>query len=420
MEEQTQEQEQVTVKAVEDNTPDPTPQERESKVLEQAVSDGQVDEKYSPKEVDGVVKIDLDKFKEQENNAIQERETKEIPVGERTGDSEKVDEEIRQQTTEEAKTVPTEEKVLEQSNGPLELITEEEETKETPVKKIEEKVIEKEEPNILPENIDKLIKFMDETSGTLEDYVELNKDISKYDNTSLLREYYNKTKPHLDSSDIDFILNKNFGYDAETDDPSDVKAKQLAFKEELFNAQNHFAKSKETYYADLKLRKQNDIAPEYKEAYDYYNKQQDLIKENEILAKDFLNKTDAVFSDDFKGFDFSVGKNKYRFKVENPLKVKDFQSDIKNFANEFIGDDGTVADAKGYHKALFAGRNADKIANHFYEQGRADSIREQAKLSKNIDMSPRVDNTSIVNSNGQKIKVVSGDDSSKLRIKWNK
>jgi hypothetical protein len=266
MEEQTQEQEQVTVKAVEDNTPAPTPQERESKVLEQAVSDGQVDEKYSPKEVDGVVKIDLDKFKEQEDNAIQERETKEIPVGERTGDSEKVDSEVRVESNKED---TTQEKEVEQSNGPLELIIEEEETKETPVKKIEEKVIEKEEPNILPENIDKLIKFMDETSGTLEDYVELNKDISKYDNTSLLREYYNKTKPHLDSGDIDFILNKNFGYDAETDDPSDIKAKQLAFKEELFNAQKHFTNSKEKYYADLKLRKQNDIAPEYKEAYDY-------------------------------------------------------------------------------------------------------------------------------------------------------
>jgi hypothetical protein len=417
MEEQTQEQEQVTVKAVEDNTPDPTPQERESKVLEQAVSDGQVDEKYSPKEVDGVVKIDLDKFKEQEDNAIQERETKEIPVGERTGDSEKVDSEIRVESNKED---TTQEKEVEQSNGPLELITEEEETKETPVTKIEEKVIEKEEPNILPENIDKLIKFMDETSGTLEDYVELNKDISKYDNTSLLREYYNKTKPHLDSSDIDFILNKNFGYDAETDDPSDVKAKQLAFKEELFNAQKHFTSSKEKYYADLKLRKQNDIAPEYKEAYDYYNKQQDLIKESETLQQDFLSKTDDVFSDDFKGFDFSVGKNKYRFKVEDKTKVKDFQSDIKNFANDYIGKDGTVADAKGYHKALFAGRNADKIANHFYEQGRADAIREQAKLSKNIDMSPRADNTSIVNTNGQKIKVVSGNDSSKLRVKWNK
>jgi len=417
MEEQTQEQEQVTVKAVEDNTPAPTPQERESKVLEQAVSDGQVDEKYSPKEVDGVVKIDLDKFKEQEDNAIQERETKEIPVGERTGDSEKVDSEIRVESNKED---TTQEKEVEQTNGPLELIIEEEETKETPVKKIEEKVIEKEEPNILPENIDKLIKFMDETNGTLEDYVELNKDISKYDNTSLLREYYNKTKPHLDSGDIDFILNKNFGYDAETDDPSDIKAKQLAFKEELFNAQKHFTNSKEKYYADLKLRKQNDIAPEYKEAYDYYNKQQDLIKESETLQKDFLSKTDDVFSDDFKGFDFSVGKNKYRFKVEDKTKVKDFQSDIKNFANEYIGKDGTVADAKGYHKALFAGRNADKIANHFYEQGRADAIREQAKLSKNIDMSPRADNTSIVNTNGQKIKVVSGNDSSKLRVKWNK
>ena len=417
MEEQTQEQEQVTVKAVEDNTPAPTPQERESKVLEQAVSDGQVDEKYSPKEVDGVVKIDLDKFKEQEDNAIQERETKEIPVGERTGDSEKVDSEVRVESNKED---TTQEKEVEQSNGPLELIIEEEETKETPVKKIEEKVIEKEEPNILPENIDKLIKFMDETSGTLEDYVELNKDISKYDNTSLLREYYNKTKPHLDSGDIDFILNKNFGYDAETDDPSDIKAKQLAFKEELFNAQKHFTNSKEKYYADLKLRKQNDIAPEYKEAYDYYNKQQDLIKESETLQKDFLSKTDDVFSDDFKGFDFSVGKNKYRIKVEDKTKVKDFQSDIKNFANEYIGKDGTVADAKGYHKALFAGRNADKIANHFYEQGRADAIREQAKLSKNIDMSPRADNTSIVNTNGQKIKVVSGNDSSKLRVKWNK
>jgi hypothetical protein len=417
MEEQTQEQEQVTVKAVEDNTPAPTPQERESKVLEQAVSDGQVDEKYSPKEVDGVVKIDLDKFKEQEDNAIQERETKEIPVGERTGDSEKVDSEVRVESNKED---TTQEKEVEQTNGPLELIIEEEETKETPVKKIEEKVIEKEEPNILPENIDKLIKFMDETSGTLEDYVELNKDISKYDNTSLLREYYNKTKPHLDSGDIDFILNKNFGYDAETDDPSDIKAKQLAFKEELFNAQKHFTNSKEKYYADLKLRKQNDIAPEYKEAYDYYNKQQDLIKESETLQKDFLSKTDDVFSDDFKGFDFSVGKNKYRFKVEDKTKVKDFQSDIKNFANEYIGKDGTVADAKGYHKALFAGRNADKIANHFYEQGRADAIREQAKLSKNIDMSPRADNTSIVNTNGQKIKVVSGNDSSKLRVKWNK
>jgi|TARA_X000001382_G_scaffold55311_2_gene37849 hypothetical protein len=427
-----QEKEQVTVKAVEDNTPPPTPQEKEAAVLEKAVADGEVDEKYSPKEVDGVIKIDLDKLKPKEDNAIQERKTKEVPVGERTGDSKEVDEEVREQSSEENKTVHTEEKVLEtpkeeSNDSPLELITEETEKankalkeKKSIEKDTPKKIVQEETKQNLPENVDKLVKFMEETGGTLEDYVNLNKDISKYDNTTLMREYYKSTKPHLNQDDIEFMLNKNFGYDAETDDPSDVKAKQLAFKEELFNAQKHFNTSKEKYYADLKLSQQKDIAPEYKEAYEYYNNQKQVKEEADKLQKDFLNKTDKVFSDDFKGFDFSVGKNKYRFKVDNPLKVKEFQSDIANFANKFISEDGNVNDAQGYHKALFSGVNADKLANHFYEQGRADAIRESAKQAKNIDMSPRADNSSVVNSNGQKIRVVSGNDSSKLRVKWNK
>ena len=260
--------------------------------------------------------------------------------------------------------------------------------------------------------------FMQDTNGTLEDYVNLNRDYSKMDNTTLVYEYYRNNKPHLNNEDINFLMQKDFAYDEEVAEPSEIKAKQLAFKEELYKAQKHFTDSKEKYYADLKLRKQNEVAPEYKEAYDYYNNQKQLIEESEKLQKDFLSKTDKVFSDDFKGFDFSVGKNKYRFKVDNPLKTKEFQSDIKNFANTFIGKDGTVADAKGYHKALFAGANADKIANHFYEQGRADAIKDQARDAKNIDMSPRSDNSNVMSSSGQKIRVVSGDDSSKLRIKW--
>ena len=418
-----EEQEKVQVKVVADDSPAPTKQEQEAAVLDQAVETGEVASEYGLQD-DGVYKINLDKppVQKEETNAIQERETKEVSVGERTGDSKEVDKEVREQPSEKNKTVQTEEKVLEQNDSPLELIKEDEEVvvkKEEPSITTEQKEeIKEAEKQMLPENVDKLVKFMEETGGSLEDYVNLNRDISKYDNTTLMREYYKSTKPHLNQDDIEFMLNKNFGYDAETEDPSDVKAKQLAFKEELFNAQNHFKTSKEKYYADLKLRKQNDIDPEYKKAYEYYNEQQDLIKESENLQKDFLNKTTNVFSDDFKGFDFSVGKNKYRFKVENPLQVKEFQSDIKNFANEFIGKDGTISDAKGYHKALFAGRNADKIANHFYEQGRADAIKDQAKASKNIDMSPRVDNSSVVNSNGQKVKVVSGNDSSKLRVKW--
>jgi hypothetical protein len=418
-----EEQEKVQVKVVADDSPAPTKQEQEAAVLDQAVETGEVASEYGLQD-DGVYKINLDKppVQKEETNAIRERETKEVSVGERTGDSKEVDKEVREQSSKENKTVQTEEKVLEQNDSPLELIKEDEDVvvkKEEPSITTEQKEeIKEAEKQMLPENVDKLVKFMEETGGSLEDYVNLNRDISKYDNTTLMREYYKNTKPHLNQDDIEFMLNKNFGYDAETEDPSDVKAKQLAFKEELFNAQNHFKTSKEKYYADLKLRKQNDIDPEYKKAYEYYNEQQDLIKESENLQKDFLNKTTNVFSDDFKGFDFSVGKNKYRFKVENPLQVKEFQSDIKNFANEFIGKDGTISDAKGYHKALFAGRNADKIANHFYEQGRADAIKDQAKASKNIDMSPRVDNSSVVNSNGQKVKVVSGNDSSKLRVKW--
>jgi len=423
-----EEQEKVQVKVVADDSPAPTKQEQEAAVLDQAVETGEVASEYGLQD-DGVYKINLDNppTQNKEENAIQERKTEEVPVDESSGDSKKVDEEVRQQPDGKNNPVQAEEKVLEtpkeeSTDSPLELIKEDEETvvkEEKPLITEEQKEEVKEaEKQMLPENVEKLVTFMEETGGSLEDYVNLNKDISKYDNTTLLREYYKSTKPHLNQDDIEFMLNKNFGYDAETEDPSDVKAKQLAFKEELFNAQNHFKTSKEKYYADLKLRKQNDIDPEYKKAYEYYNEQQELIKESETLQKDFMNKTSKVFSDDFKGFDFSVGKNKYRFKVENPLQVKDFQSNIKNFANEFIGKDGTISDAKGYHKALFAGRNADKIANHFYEQGRADAIKEQAKAAKNIDMSPRVDNSSIVNSNGQKVKVVSGTDSSKLRVKW--
>ena len=418
-----EELEKVQVKAVVDDTPAPTKQEQEAAVLDKAVETGEVASEYGLQD-DGVYKVNLDKppVQKEENNAVQERKTEEVSVDETPGDSKEVDKEVREQSSEKNDTVQTEEKVLEENESPLELIKEDEETvvkeEEPSITAEQKKEVKEAEKQMLPENVEKLVTFMEETGGSLEDYVNLNRDISKYDNVTLMREYYKTTKPHLNQDDVEFLLNKNFSYDEEADDPSEVKAKQLAFKEELFNAQNHFKTSKEKYYADLKLRKQNEVAPEYKEAYDYYNNQKQLIEESEKLQKDFLSKTDKVFSDDFKGFDFSVGKNKYRFKVDNPLKTKEFQSDIKNFANTFIGKDGTVADAKGYHKALFAGANADKIANHFYEQGRADAIKEQAKTAKNIDMSPRSDNSNIMSSSGQKIRVVSGDDSSKLRIKW--
>ena len=419
MEEQTQDKEQFTVKAVDDNTPAPSAQEREAEVLEKAVESGEVDEKYSPKEVDGVVKVDLDKFKEKEEDAIQERETKEIPVGERTGDSQEVDGEVRVESDKED---TSKEEKVEESDGPLELINEkeEEEVKEIITPSTSEKVEKTQEKleQILPENVDKLVKFMEETGGTVEDYVNLNRDVSKMDNVDLLREYYRTTKPHLDANDVDFLFNKNFGYDGETDDPSDVKAKQLAFKEELYNAQNHFKTSREKYYADLKLRKQESVDPEYAKAMEYY---QSSLKKNEDhnnLQQTFLKKTDDVFSDKFKGFDFKVGENKYRFKVDDAKKVKEYQSDMSNFVGEFLDKDGAIGDAQGYHRAMFAAKNADKIANHFYEQGRADAIRSAAKDSKNINMSPRQDNMTNKSNDQPKVRAVQDNNPNKLRVKW--
>ena len=419
MEEQTQDKEQFTVKAVDDNTPAPSAQEREAEVLEKAVESGEVDEKYSPKEVDGVVKVDLDKFKEKEEDAIQERETKEIPVGERTGDSQEVDGEVRVESDKED---TSKEEKVEESDSPLELINEkeEEEVKEIITPSTSEKVEQKQEKleQVLPENVDKLVKFMEETGGTVEDYVNLNRDVSKMDNVDLLREYYRTTKPHLDANDVDFLFNKNFGYDGETDDPSEVKAKQLAFKEELYNAQNHFKTSREKYYADLKLRKQESVDPEYAKAMEYY---QSSLKKNEDhnnLQQTFLKKTDDVFSDKFKGFDFKVGENKYRFKVDDAKKVKEYQSDMSNFVGEFLDKDGAIGDAQGYHRAMFAAKNADKIANHFYEQGRADAIRSAAKDSKNINMSPRQDNMTNKSNDQPKVRAVQDNNPNKLRVKW--
>ena len=332
-------EETINVKTVEDSNEPQTTQEKEAAVLEKAVEEGTVDKEYGLQE-DGVYKINLDKPPTPKEDAVQKQETESISVGDGAGDSEEVDKEVREQDSKEPeqKEEKEEEKV---SESPLELVDEKEETKEIikeePQQVIKEEKIPEAPKQELPENIEKLVKFMDETGGSVEDYVNLNKDVSKMDNTTLLREYYKSTKPHLDADDVDFLFNKNFAYDEEADEPSDVKAKQLAFKEELYNAQNYFNNAKEKYYADLKLRKQENVSPEYIEAMEYYKNSQQQSEEYNNLQKQFIEKTDNVFNDNFKGFDFKVGENKYRFKVDNTEKVKQYQSDISNFVNEFLG-----------------------------------------------------------------------------------
>ena len=401
-------EEKVQVKVVE-GTENVSTQEKEAAILQEAIEAGEVDSNYGFQD-DGVYRVNVDSPPKQKEDAIQEQETTRVSVDEPAGDSEKVDEQVRVENTEE----PSQEEEV----SILEEIVEEKVVKQK-AQPEEEKISEPEQVQKVeyPEDIQKLISFMEEVGGTLEDYVSLNKDYSKVDNTTLVFEYLKNTKPHLNNEDINFLMQKEFAYDEEIAEQSEVRAKQLAFKEKLYEAQTFFNSSKEKYYADLKLRKQTDIPDDYKKAYEFYNEAKEYEEQSKKAKEVFDTRTQKFFQDDFKGFDFKVGEKKYRFNVDNTEKVKTSQSSIENFIMPFLNKDGHMERVGDYHKALFAANNADKIANHFYEQGRADAIKETAAKSKNIDMSPRTDNSAIAPTDN-KVRVVQSDSSDRLRIKW--
>ena len=272
----------------------------------------------------------------------------------------------------------------------------------------------------LPENIQKVIDFMAETNGTLEDYVKLNTDYSKLDNYSLLKEYYQNTKPHLDSDEIDFLMEESFSFDEDVDDERDIKKKKIAQKEELQKAKSHLETLKSKYYSEIKSGVK--LAPEQQKAVEFFNRynkdNEEATKLAERQTQTFLQKTDQVFSEDFKGFDFQVGEKKYRFNVKNAPEVKSNQSDINNFIKKFLDEKNEMSDAKGYHKGLFTAMNADSVAQHFYEQGKADAIKDSTSRAKNIEMGVRGVHQDVKQVNGWQVRAVdAGAAESKLRIK---
>jgi hypothetical protein len=287
-----------------------------------------------------------------------------------------------------------------------------------PKEVLQEEKTQKPEVN-LPEGIQDLVKFMEETGGSIEDFSRLNADYSNVDENTLLREYYKQTKPHLSYDEISFLLDDKFSFDEEIDEEKDIKRKKLALKEEVANANKFLNETKEKYYREVKLG--SKLAPEQQKAiefFDRYNKEQqsaeDLLKQQ---TQHFEQETSKVFSEDFKGFNFDVGDKKYRFNVKDVNKVKETQGDLLNVFNKYVGDNKMLQDAPGYHKALFAASNPDKIANHFYEQGKADAIKQLTADAKNINMDPRKTSSGYVEAGGIKVKAISGDDNSKLKFK---
>ena len=267
----------------------------------------------------------------------------------------------------------------------------------------------------LPENIEKLISFMEDTGGTVEDYVRLNADYSNVNNELLLKEYYKKTRPHLNEEEIDFLMDDRFAYDEDEDEERDIRKKKLAFKEEVAKAKGFLEDLKEKYYEEVKLRP--SVNKDQQKALDFFNRYQ---KEQEVVEDQhlkFKSDTKSFFSQDFKGFDFKLGEKNFRYGVQNTDVVADKQSNITNLVKKFLNDKGEVTDLKGYHKAMYAAENVDTLANHFYEQGKADAIKEITAKSNNITTAPRQTASGEIFVNGFKVKAINGVDSTKLKIK---
>ena len=275
----------------------------------------------------------------------------------------------------------------------------------------------------LPENIQKVVDFMDETGGSLEDYVRLNTDYSSLNEDQLLREYYETKFSAYDREDIDFLLADKFSYDEDVDDEREIRLKKLERKQALSEAKNHLDGLKSKYYDEIKMGSR--LNPEQQKAVEFFNRYN---KESEEAAKvaerqtsRFTQESEKVFSDKFEGFDYSVGDKKYRFKVKDAGQVKETQGDINNFIKKFLNEKGEMKDAKGYHKSLFTAMNADQVAQHFYEQGKADAVKDSMARTKNVDMNPRGTHEKVTTQNGWTMRAVSdGESTSKLKVKFKK
>jgi len=361
---------------------------------------------------------------EETNEPVEEQPELDLDKFETKDDPNVIKVDLSQPITEEPQVEEVVEEVVEQTEEPLVEAVEEEPT----LQEVTDDVVTEEEVmdaldeaeltgKPLPENVQKLLDFMEDTGGDLEDYVRLNRDIQEIDDQDALREYYQRTKPHLSSDEVDFLMEDQFSYDETIDDERDIKRKKLARKEQVAEAKAYLDGQKSKYYEEIKAG--SKLTPEQQKAIDFFNRYNKESEQTQKTAERqklvFNKKTNQVFNDDFKGFDYNVGDKTYRYSVKNTDQVKNTQSDINNFVRKFLNEDNTMEDAKGYHKSLFTAMNADAIARHFYEQGKADALKDTVAKSKNVNMDPRQSHGT-VEAGGIKVRVL-GDDSNSFKFK---
>jgi len=383
---------------------------REEPVVDTKVESLKIKNKPKPKKLASTskepAKIDLNK---KEENAVQEQESKK-EVLQSTEQSKETGEKTEVGLQEVGSTHKEPEKPTEEK----EEVTVINGNKNIDTKSVEENLKNQQKYEV-PENLDKLVNFMKDTGGTVEDYVRLNADYSTVDDTMLLKEYYKQSKPYLEKDEIELQLEDRFGYDEDYDDEKTVRRKKLAMKEEIAKAKNFLEETKSKYYDEIKLRP--GTTQEQQKAMDFFNRYNDRQQIAQKQHEEFKKDTNRYFNE-FKGFDFNIGEKKFKYQIGNPSEVANKQSDIQDFVKTFLNEDGTVNDYDGYHKAIYAARNIDTIAKHFYDQGVTDATKNVIASSKNINKEARPSGREEdLTLGGMKIKAVTGIDSSKLKIK---
>ncbi|MBT4679712.1 MAG: hypothetical protein HOB69_07630 [Flavobacterium sp.] len=288
------------------------------------------------------------------------------------------------------------------------------------INSVDELFAEKEANEPLPDDVSAYLKYKKETGRNIQDFYNLQKDYDSMDDNSVLANYYSNTEEGLDAIDIQDIIEDKFDFDEDIDEPKDIKKIKLAKKRELAKAKKFLNEQKDKYKIPLESSGDGLSADQQENlnAYKSYIDESKTAQEQNKKRYDyFLNKTNEVFNNEFKGFDFKVGENNFTYKPGTADEVKNVQKDIGNFINKYTDEKGLMSDAKGYHKALSVAMNPDKFAQYFYEQGVSNAVDNVTRKSKNINMDMR-QAPQTVSKDGMKIRPVGNTDSGRgLRIR---
>ena len=262
----------------------------------------------------------------------------------------------------------------------------------------------------LPEDVKKYLDFREETNGRgFSDFLEYQKDFSSMSDEDKVKKFIKENNPTYTKEDVEDVFEDRYSFDEDYDDEKDVRKKKRELRKMSDDAEKYFTEQKSKW--GTKLGSSEETIPEdyvqSKQQWDEYQKQQSEIAEiNQDKSNFFVNETDKMFNENFKGFEFKVGEQTINHLSSNPKDVSESQKDLSGFFNSFLDENGYVKDVEGYHKAMYVAMNYESILESVYETAVANHLEKESKISKNIDMGRARKSPETIKS-GMKMKIIS-------------